>query len=73
MYCRKCYADLRGVTLRTCPKCLMPFDPGNPSTFLSKPFPTKKRIVLHLVLTTIVGVAAAFVVAFHQAARHSGH
>lgn len=73
MYCHRCYADLRQATLRRCPNCLRPFDPDNPSTYLVRPFPTKKRIALHLVLTTLVGIAAAFVVALHQLVRSSGH
>lgn len=73
MYCRKCYADLRNTSEGRCPNCRLAFDPDNPATFLSRPFPTKKRMILHLLLTTIVGIGAAFVVALHQAIRSSGH
>ena len=73
MYCRKCYADLRSTSSGRCPNCRLGFDPDNPATFLSRPVPTKKRMILHVILTTIVGIAAAFVVALHQAVRSSGH
>ncbi len=73
MYCRKCYADLGECADVKCPKCGLHFDPQVPGTYLRRPFPRGRWIVLHLLLTTALGFAAAFVVAFHQAASRSGH
>jgi hypothetical protein len=73
MYCKKCYAFLDPAEGTKCGKCGRPFDPENPHTYLAKPFPSKSRIAQHLILTTILSVAAAFAVAIHQAMRTSGH
>lgn len=74
MYCQRCYADLRSASEPWCPTCGLGFDPRDPGTFLSRPFPSKRRIVLHLIATTLVGVAVAGVVALFQTAMlPSGH
>jgi len=49
------------------------FDPTKPKTFLQRPFPSAGKIVIQIFGTTIVGIAAAYLVALHQAVRHSGH
>ncbi len=35
MYCRKCKYDLSGFAAHRCPECSTPFDPSDPSTFLT--------------------------------------
>ena len=73
MYCRNCYADLRAASGPECPKCGRAFDAANPRTFLARPFPGPLKVVLQVVGTTLLAVLAAYVVAFHQMARSSGH
>jgi hypothetical protein len=74
MYCKKCYTNLEhAIEANRCPKCNRAFKSDSPKTYYSRPFPSHRRIVLNVVLTTGFGVLAAFVVAFHQAAGASGH
>jgi hypothetical protein len=74
MYCQRCYADLRSAPEPWCPTCGLGFDPGDPKTFRPRPFPGKRRIILHLIATTLVGVAVAGIVAlFQTAVLPSGH
>lgn len=73
MFCRRCYTDLGGSIRGRCPKCGRPFDRDDPRTILRRPFPPAWRIVGHVVGTTLLAVAAAYAVAFHQLARTSGH
>jgi hypothetical protein len=59
MYCQRCYTDLH---------------PNDPATFLVRPFPRKRRIILHLIATTAIGVLVAGIVALFQTAiLPSGH
>jgi hypothetical protein len=58
---------------RRCPKCDRKFDPANPKTFLPRPFPGKFKIIFHIIATTLVCIALAFIVAFFQLAAASGH
>lgn len=74
MYCRKCYASLElAQEMRACLVCQRPFDPAKPRTYLSKPFPSAWKIVWQVVLTTLVGIAAAYGVSMFQLAAASGH
>lgn len=73
MFCRKCYAELREAVGNKCPKCSRVFDPANPRTFLLRPFPSPGMIAFQIVATTVVGILCAYVVAFHQMVRSSGH
>jgi predicted amidophosphoribosyltransferase len=73
MYCRQCYTDLTDAADRRCPKCGRPFDPADPRTTLARPFPSPWRIVVQVIGTTALAVAVAYVVAWHQLARTSGH
>jgi hypothetical protein len=73
MYCLRCYADLRQVPDHWCPTCGLGFDRNDPKTFLARPFPRKRRIVLQLVLTTLLGILVAGVVATFQMVQSSGH
>jgi hypothetical protein len=73
MFCKRCYVDLRAVTKSTCPACKRAFDPTNPKTYLRRPFPPALRIAAHVIATTLVALGCAYVVAFFQMARTSGH
>jgi hypothetical protein len=73
MYCKRCYAALSAADAPRCPNCKRLFDPAKPKTFLERPFPSAGRVVLQIFGTTILGIAAAYLVALHQAARNSGH
>ena len=72
MYCRRCYAALAGCESR-CGNCGRRFDPDKPQTFLNRPFPRPGMIITQIIGTTIVGIIFAYVVAFFQMARTSGH
>jgi hypothetical protein len=56
-----------------CPYCLKRFDPNNPKTFLTTLVLSPGKILWRIFLTTLFGIAAAYVVAFHQLAQGSGH
>lgn len=73
MYCRRCYAPLNADAAPRCPNCGRLFDPDKPLTFLRRPFPSYGKIVAQIIGTTMVGFAAAYLVALHQAVRSSGH
>jgi hypothetical protein len=73
MYCQRCYQDLQGAPDQRCSRCGFGFDPQDPKTFLDRPFPPPRTVVFYVVLTTILGVVVAFIVAFHQAVQASGH
>ena len=73
VYCKRCYASLTAADAPRCPNCNRLFDPAKPKTFLQRPFPSKGQVMLQILGTTIVGIAAAYLVALHQAVRHSGH
>jgi hypothetical protein len=73
MYCRKCYADLSNATEGRCPRCGRGFDPANPRTYAARPFPTAAKVFAQVIGTTALAVVAAYVVAFQQLARSSGH
>jgi len=69
MYCRKCYANLKQTAeFNRCGRCGRAFDPGNPKTYLSRPFPGNWKIARQILWTTIIGVMAAYVVATFQMA-----
>ena len=74
MYCQRCYADLRSATEKRCPACGLGFDPANPKTYLARPLPPRRRIVRHIIATTVLGIVFAWVVAMFQSANiPSGH
>ena len=58
---------------RRCPKCGRTFDPANPKSTLARPFPDKMQILRHVVVTTLICVAVAYVVAMFQMVGASGH
>jgi hypothetical protein len=49
------------------------YNPDDPRTYLKSLALSRSDIVKKLLLTTLLGVIAAFVVAFHQMAAGSGH
>ena len=74
MYCRKCYAELDAMVEDVrCPQCGRRFDPANAGTYLARPFPDTRKIILYILATSIVSVVVAFVVATFQLAAASGH
>ena len=74
MYCIKCYGKLdAAMESQRCPWCDTAFNPADSRTYLSRPFPGKWKVIRYIVLTTIVSIMGAFVVAFFQAAGASGH
>jgi hypothetical protein len=58
-----------------CPECRKRFNYGRPRTYLQKPFPSRRRVILNIVLTTAIGIFVAMVVAVFQmpALRAGGH
>ena len=73
MFCKNCYGPLADVSEAKCPKCGRVFNPLDPRTYLLRPFPSAGQVVGHVLITTVVGVSVAFVVAFFQMTRTSGH
>ena len=74
MYCRKCYAKLdEAAEFPRCLRCAYAFNPADPKTYLTRPFPGTWRIIGYIVATTIVSILGAFVVAFFEMAGASGH
>ena len=74
MYCKRCYADLTLATETWCRSCGRLFNPNDSSSFLTKPFPRRRKIIFQIIFTTILGILVAFVVAmFQQPLIPSGH
>ena len=73
MYCQRCYEPLADVPDCRCPRCGLGFDPQDRRTYLKRPFPRARTVVWRIILTTILGILVAFVVATFQAAQLSGH
>ena len=75
MYCRKCYGKLDGnsAAVRLCPHCGRPFDPANPRTYLARPFPDARKAIGYVVVTSIISLVFAYIVACFQMAGASGH
>lgn len=63
MFCRRCYADLQQAFDSRCMRCDRSFDPNDPSSYLSRPFPSRRRIIVHTVTTLILATIVSFVVA----------
>jgi hypothetical protein len=74
MYCKNCYGKLEAsMEPRVCPWCDRPFNPADAGSYLLRPFPGKWRIAGYVLLTTIISIAVAYVVACFQLAAASGH
>ena len=69
MYCKKCYTNLTTAgEFGQCPKCRRSFDPRDPTTYLSRPFPSAWKIARQIIFTTLIGLLVAFMVATFQTA-----
>ena len=78
MFCRRCYADLQQAFDSRCVRCDRPFNPNEPSSYLPRPFPSRRRMIVHVVATLILATIVSVVVAgFVSVAQikyfHSGH
>ena len=78
MFCKRCYANLDQATHSRCARCGRVFNAGAPASYLSRPFPSRRRMIVHtlitLVLSTLVSFLVAGFLAFAQLNRlHSGH
>ena len=78
MYCKRCYADLNQATEFRCARCGRRFNPSEKRTYLPRPFPSRRRIIAHTILTLILSTIVSFAIAvFLGAAQlkyiHSGH
>src|SRR4051812_21517717 len=58
---------------RRCRWCFRKYEPTDPTTYLATLAVTRRQIAAKIILTTVIGIAAAYVVAFHQMAATSGH
>jgi hypothetical protein len=67
------YASPRKKSKSRCPRCLREYDANDPATYLSTLALTPGQIAVRMILTTLLGIGAAFIVAFHQMAMMSGH
>lgn len=72
MYGKKCLNDLSATGV-TCGNCGRAFDRTDPRTYRGSPLPGPWGILGHVLLTTVLAIGVAFVVAFHQLARTSNH
>jgi hypothetical protein len=78
MYCKRCYANLDQAIEYRCRRCGRGFRADDRNTYLSRPFPSRRKMIVHtlitLVLSTIVSFAVAAVLALAQLKYiHSGH
>ena len=74
LFCRNCYAALTPlIDDNHCWNCGLPFNPARPSTYLIRPFPGGRKMAVQIVVTTLLGFAAAAVVAFFQTVRVCHH
>ena len=78
MFCRKCYANLDQATDFRWRRCRRQFNPASPKTYLRRPLPSRRKIIVHtilnLILTSIVSVVIAALLAAAQIKYiHSGH
>jgi hypothetical protein len=42
------------------------FNPRDPASFLARPFPRWRKIILQIVVTTIIGFLVAFIVVLYR-------
>jgi hypothetical protein len=73
VFCKNCYTQLAEVPGSKCPRCGRAFNPLDPRTYFRRPFPSAAQVIAHVLATTLVGAGVAFVVAFFQLTRTSGH
>ncbi len=63
MYCKHCYANLDQAVDSRCARCNRPFDPSRPGSYLTRPFPSRRRMVIHTLITLILATVVSAVVA----------
>ena len=75
MYCRACDAELPRPTpvVGNCPNCGSPIDLRQPKTYRRRRFPSVGAVVIHLLLTTLVGLVVAGLVSGFQSFPFDGH
>ena len=57
---KKCGYDLRGLEERRCPECGQVFDPGDASTYLTKPVSGTWFLTLTMVVVILVGIPLVY-------------
>jgi hypothetical protein len=67
------YASPRKKARSRCPRCFREYNPNDPKTYLTTLALTPGQMAFRVILTTLLGIGAAFVVAFHQMVMTSGH
>ena len=77
-YCKRCYANLDQAIALRCARCNREFDPSDARSFLTRPFPPRKRIIAHTVVMLLLATAVSFVISLFVGAAqlkylHSGH
>lgn len=81
MFCKRCYADLQQAADHGCLHCLRckrRFDPKESRSYLSRPFPSRRKIIMHSIINFILAtIVSAIVVVFLTVAQlkymHSNH
>jgi hypothetical protein len=78
MFCRRCYANLNQATHSRCARCNHGFNADIPASFLPRPFPSRRRMIVHTLITLVLSTLVSFVVAGFLAMAqikyiHSGH
>ncbi len=69
MFCKRCYADLKqsgdvgALGCFFCVRCKRRFDPMDLRTYLSRPFPSRRKIIIHSIITLILATIVSIVVA----------
>ena len=71
MYCKRCYAPLDPES-RLCDHCGRKFDPRIAGTFLERPFPRMRTLIIQIIGTTLVGIGVAWFVAMQQMSSQVG-
>ena len=78
MFCKRCYANLDQALDSRCLRCGREFSAHDAGTYLTRPFPSRGKLILHtalmLLLSTIVSVVVAGCLGLAQLKYiHSGH
>jgi len=78
IYCKRCYANLDQAIGSRCARCGRGFSVEDPASYLLRPFPSRRRIVLHTVVMLLLATAVSFVVSIFVGLAqlkylHSGH
>ena len=63
MFCKRCYADLNQAAECRCLRCRRPFNPNEPTSYLLRPFPSRRKIIIHSLIIFILATIVSAVVA----------